>query len=46
MANFNYLDFFKTPSGNDTKLFIKDINNKVQCGLFRLLKLNLHYTKQ
>lgn len=29
MANFNYLDFFKTPSGNDTKLFIKDINNTI-----------------
>jgi len=29
MANFNYLDFFKTPSENDIKLFIKDINNTV-----------------
>jgi hypothetical protein len=29
MANFNYLDFFKTPSGNDAKLFIKDINNNI-----------------
>ena len=29
MANFNYLDFFKIPSANDTKLFIKDINNNI-----------------
>jgi len=29
MANFNYLDFFKTPGDNDAKLFIKDINNNV-----------------
>ena len=29
MANFNYLDFFKTPSVTDKKLFIKDINNNV-----------------
>lgn len=29
MANFNYLDFFKTPSETDKKLFIKNINNEV-----------------
>ena len=29
MANFNYLDFFKTPSETDKKLFIKDKNNNV-----------------
>jgi len=29
MANFNYLDFFKTPAANDTKLFIKNVNNEV-----------------
>jgi len=29
MANFNYLDFFKTPTISDTKLFIKNINNEV-----------------
>lgn len=29
MANFNYLDFFKTPVPNDNKLFIKDKNNNI-----------------
>ena len=29
MANFNYLDFFKTPTETDRKLFIKDKNNNV-----------------
>ena len=29
MANYNYLDFFRIPGPNDTKISIKDINGNI-----------------